>query len=86
MFSTWEPHGYETRRGMGEGVGPMKRRTFRCNWLIVSENGHESRCGVEFESTSPNAEVCPHHRRDRNLARSRRNQAQAVARRKAVGR
>lgn len=83
MHSTWEPHGYESRTGAGPGIKPLRRRKFHCTW---TPEGADKPCGAEFESTSPNAEVCPAHKRDRNLARSRRNQAQAVARRKAVGR
>lgn len=79
-------NGYGTRPGAGPGISPMIRRTFFCQWLVTDAKGKQHKCGAEFTSTSPNAEVCPKHRPARDAARSREYHRQAAARRKAVGR
>ncbi len=75
-------NGYGTRPNARPGIGELKRRHFTCNWVETDDEGNERVCSVAFDSTSPNAEVCPRHRRARDLERNRR---QAAARRKAVG-
>ncbi len=79
-------NGYGVRPAAGPGIGPMRRQWFLCSWVTTDANGNERVCGARFDSTSPNAEVCPKHRPARDAARSREYQRQAVARRKAVGR
>lgn len=66
-------NGYGSRPGGRPAIGHLPQLTFHCEWMVKGPDGTSTKCGAEFKSTSPNAEVCPRHRKERDAARDRRN-------------